>query len=184
MQVQSFAISGPALITPKIFGDERGFFTERFRADAWRAQYPEHTGFVQDNFSFSHFNVLRGLHFQYGPDQGKLVTCTSGVIWDVIVDIRPSSTTLGRHVAIELRADQPQWFWVPPGFAHGFQVTSPEGAGVLYKVDQPYTPSGESAIRWDDPELAIPWPRRDPLMSAKDQVAGTFIEHLASLSLT
>jgi dTDP-4-dehydrorhamnose 3,5-epimerase len=180
MNVTNFDIAGPALLTLRRFADDRGFFTERFRADQWHAAFPAHQGFIQDNYSWSKPNVMRGLHYQVNPDQGKLVTCVQGTIVDVAVDIRPTSPTFGRNILVELSAHEPSWFWIPSGFAHGFVVTSPEGAGVLYKVDQPYSPKTEGAIRWDDPELAIPWPVQAPILSDKDQAAPSFREYLAS----
>lgn len=178
MNIQPLELKGAALITLRKFGDNRGFFNERFRVDQWQAAFPEHTGFIQDNYSWSKPGVLRGLHCQLGPDQGKLVTCIEGSIVDVIVDIRPDSPTFKRHLKVSLSADEPQWLWVPPGFAHGFVVTSAGGAGVLYKVDQPYTPKAEWAIHWNDPELAIEWPAAHPILSEKDDAAPSLREFL------
>lgn len=178
MEFERFEIAGPARVKLRTFEDNRGFFTERFRQDRWREFLPDHGGFIQDNFSWSKPGVLRGLHYQFRPDQGKLVSCVEGRIVDVAVDIRPDSPTLGRHVMVELTAERPEWLWIPPGFAHGFLVTGPRGAGVLYKVDQPYSPSTEGAIRWDDPELGLEWPVREPIVSDKDRAAPSFRDYL------
>lgn len=174
-QVQSFAIQGPLLISPKILGDARGFFTERFRT----AEFKEMglPNYIQENYSRSQVNVLRGLHYQYDPPQGKLVTATRGKILDVIVDIRHKSPTYGQHLKVELSGDLAQWFWVPAGFAHGFCVLSQEGADVMYKVDNLYNAAGEGAILWNDPELGIQWPVREPLLSGKDQASPTFADY-------
>lgn len=173
--IQQFEISGPLLISPKIFGDERGFFTERFRAHEFKQiQLPE---FIQENFSRSQKNVLRGLHLQYNKPQGKLVTATRGKIFDVAVDVRKDSGTYGKHVAVTLDGDRPQWFYVPVGFAHGFYVLSDEGADVLYKTTCYYNPKGEAAILWNDPELNIAWPSQNPVLSEKDRVSPIFADY-------
>lgn len=180
MNCEKFEIEGPLLITSKKFDDDRGFFTERFRVDKWQEFVPGHKGFVQDNYSWSKFGVLRGMHFQFEPGQGKLVSCVQGAVLDVIVDIRAKSPTLGRHLKVELTGVEPRWLWVPVGFAHGFLVTSAEGAGVLYKVDAYWNGKGEGAIRWNDPDLAIPWPNANPVLSSKDAEAPSFRDYLQS----
>jgi dTDP-4-dehydrorhamnose 3,5-epimerase len=182
MQIEKTELQGSAVLTPRRFGDDRGFFTERFRVDKWREFFPHHTGFLQDNYSWSQYAVLRGLHFQSDPAQGKLVTCMSGSIVDVIVDIRTQSPTFGKHLKFNLNGEAPIWVWVPPGFAHGFIVTSPQGAGVLYKVDQPYTPSTEGSIRWSDADLAIDWGIAKPLLSGKDAEAPSFSDYRSAAS--
>lgn len=179
MKITKAELSGPALISVRKFTDDRGFFTERFRVDQWRQNFPDHSGFIQDNYSWSKYGVLRGLHFQFNPDQGKLVTCVEGAITDVIVDIRKSSPTFGHHLTFNLSAAEPQWLWVPPGFAHGFVVTSPNGAGVMYKVDAPYSPATEGAIRWNDSDLNISWPIKDPVLSPKDAAAPSFKDYVS-----
>ncbi len=178
MQAKSFSIAGPVLIQTRTFEDARGFFTERFRVDQWKQLFPQHEGFIQENYSWSKPGVLRGLHYQFNPDQGKLVTCMEGCIVDVIVDIRLQSETLGQHIKVELDSRNPAWLWVPPGFAHGFVVTSAQGAGVMYKVDQPYSPTTEGAIAWNDPDLKIDWPIADPQISPKDASAPSFQSYL------
>ena len=175
MKVEKFEIEGPLLIEPRLFKDERGFFVERFREDQLR-EIGIQNHFIQDNFSRSEWKVLRGLHYQYDKPQSKLVTCTRGTILDVAVDIRKSSPTFGQAVQVELSGDNPQWLWIPAGFAHGFAVLSEEGADLLYKVDAPYNPKGEGAIRWDDPDLKINWTVSNPLVSERDQGAMSFME--------
>jgi dTDP-4-dehydrorhamnose 3,5-epimerase len=169
LEIQSFEIEGPLLIKLKTFHDERGFFVERYNEDKFKAlNLP--TKFFQDNFSHSKFGVLRGLHFQYNPPQGKLVSCTKGEIFDVAVDIRKDSKTYGKHVSVVLRGENPSLFWIPAGFAHGFCVTSKDGADVLYKVDNPWSATGEGCIVWNDKEIGIKWPIDNFILSPKDQI--------------
>jgi dTDP-4-dehydrorhamnose 3,5-epimerase len=177
MQVTEFRIQGPKLIEPKMFGDERGFFSERYRRDIF-SDLGIANVLIQDNFSRSAAKVLRGLHFQFNRPQGKLVTALTGSLLDVIVDIRRDSLTFGETMAVELSGDKPRWFWVPPGFAHSFLVLSPEGADVLYKVDAYYNASGEGGLKWNDPDLSIDWPTKNPLISARDQVLPSWQEYL------
>ena len=150
-------IEGVFIIEPKVFNDARGYFME-----AWKqAEFNEHIGhveFIQDNESKSSFGVLRGLHYQKGSTaQSKLVRVIKGRVLDVAVDIRKSSPTFGKHVMVELSEDNKRQFFIPRGFAHGFLVLSEE-AIFTYKVDNPYSPSTEAGIRWNDPALAIEWP--------------------------
>jgi dTDP-4-dehydrorhamnose 3,5-epimerase len=170
MEIQKFEIEGPLLIKLKTFHDSRGYFVERYNESKFK-EMGLPTNFVQDNFSRSSYGVLRGLHFQYNPPQGKLVSCTHGEIFDVAVDIRKNSSTFGKHVAVTLKGDEPSLFWIPAGFAHGFCVTSKEGADVLYKVDNPWNGPGEGSLLWNDPQIAINWPTRDPILSQKDAIA-------------
>lgn len=173
MKTEKFDIDGPQLIHLDVFRDSRGFFVERYNQSKFEAlSLPTH--FVQDNFSRSDYGVLRGLHFQTSPWQGKVVTCTRGEIFDVAVDIRPSSKTYGKHVSVKLTGDSPKLFWIPPGFAHGFCVTSKEGADVSYKVDTFWDPKSERCILWNDPSLAIQWPILKPTVSEKDSQAVRF----------
>lgn len=174
--VQSFFIQGPLLITPKIFRDERGFFTERYRSAEFQELGISES--VQENYSQSQARVLRGLHYQFNKPQSKMVTATRGKILDIAVDLRRSSKTLGQHIAVELDGSLPQWFFIPAGFAHGFCVISDEGADVLYKIDQIYNASGEASLRWDDSDLKIRWPIQKPLLSTKDQIAPSFSDYL------
>lgn len=173
--MQSFSIVGPKLLKLKKFADERGFFVERFKkvfADELGIQGT----FVQDNFSHSKKDVLRGLHYQHSPGQGKLVTCLSGEIFDVAVDIRKNSPTFGQHVSIVLSSEDPALFWIPTGFAHGFVVRS-ESADVMYKVDCLYNAKNEGSLIWNDPDLKIDWGVNKPLLSPKDAVAPSFSEY-------
>ena len=160
-------LAGLLLIALPIWRDERGFFVERFQLDRLGAlNIP--TTFVQDNQSRSMPGVLRGLHFQHGPFQGKLVGVTRGRIWDVAVDIRPDSPTFGCSAGIELNDENGLLLWIPGGFAHGFCVLGDEPADVLYKADTPYTPVREGGIFWGDEQLAIRWPVNRPIVSPRD----------------
>ncbi len=161
-------IEGLLIFEPKIFRDDRGFFVETFQHARYAALGVG--PFVQDNWSHSKKGVLRGLHFQQPQPQGKLVMVTRGSAWDVAVDIRKSSSTFGKHVAVELSERTGRQFWIPPGFAHGF-IALEDDTDFLYKVTEVFTPEAEGAIRWDDPALAICWPLSAPLVSAKDQKA-------------
>lgn len=176
MKITEFSVAGPLLIEPKIHGDSRGFFTERYRKDLFDELQIPH--FFQDNHSRSSFGVLRGLHYQYDKPQGKLVTALSGAIFDVAVDIRASSPTFGKSIYVELHGDKPAWLWVPAGFAHGFTVISREGADVLYKVDVPYNASGEGGLSWNCKEFEIPWPLKEPLLSEKDKAQKSWAAYI------
>ena len=173
-------VQGPLLLTPRVFGDERGFFFESWNQQAFNAAAGD-TAFVQDNHSRSSRGVLRGLHYQLPPHpQGKLVRCVLGEIFDVAVDIRRSSPTFGQWVGAVLSADNKQQLWVPAGFAHGF-LTLSEQAEVLYKTTDFWSRECECAIRWDDPALAIAWPLEalagaEPQLSEKDAVAPLLAE--------
>ncbi len=173
MKVEKFDIEDLLLLKPKLFRDSRGFFCERFKSNVLE-ELGISNRFVQDNFSRSAFKTLRGLHYQFDKPQSKLVTCTRGEILDVAVDIRKNSKTFGKSVALALRGDDPTWFWIPAGFAHGFAVLSEEGADVLYKVDEGYNPHGEGNIVWNDPELDIQWKINEPLLSQRDQGSSSF----------
>ncbi len=171
MNVIPTDIADVLILEPKVFGDERGFFFESFNA----RHFAELTGvkaeFVQDNHSKSARNVLRGLHYQIRQPQGKLVRVTHGAVFDVAVDLRKSSPTFGRWVGVELSAENKRQLWVPPGFAHGFVVTS-DSAEFLYKTTDYWAPEHERALRWDDPALGIVWPiSGQPALSGKDQLA-------------
>lgn len=172
MKYEPQAIPDVVLMTPEVFGDERGFFLETFR----QSDFEKHCGpytFVQDNHSKSAQGTLRGLHYQLQHPQGKLVRVTQGEVFDVAVDLRKSSPTFGRWVGVMLSAENKQLLWVPPGFAHGFYVTS-QVAEFQYKCTDYYAPEDEYAIRWDDPALSITWPighDQKPKLSAKDAAA-------------
>jgi len=168
-----FEISGAVLVSPRVFGDGRGFFLELYkRADFEQGGIRDQ--FIQDNYSKSAKGVLRGLHYQKKPRaQGKLVMCMKGNIYDVAVDIRKGSPHFGKWVGVELSEENRSMLYVPPGFAHGFQVIS-DTAEVLYKCTEEYSPDDERGIIWNDPELNIAWPLKDPLLSGKDRVHPSF----------
>jgi dTDP-4-dehydrorhamnose 3,5-epimerase len=176
MQVTSTALDGVLIIEPKVFGDARGFFMESFNQKDFDDAVGSPVAFVQDNHSRSGKGVLRGLHYQLDPHaQGKLVRVTQGKVFDVAVDLRRSSPTLGRWVGVELSGDNHRQLWIPPGFGHGFVVLS-DSADFLYKTTQYYRPAAERCIRWDDAQLAIAWPEigSPPLVSAKDAAGKPF----------
>jgi len=168
MEYQALSIPDVVLMTPTVFGDERGFFLETFRQSEFERHCGQYT-FVQDNHSKSAKGILRGLHYQLENPQGKLVRVTRGEVFDVAVDMRKSSPTFGQWVGAVLSEDNKQLLWVPPGFAHAFYVTSDE-AEFEYKCTDYYAPGDEYAIRWNDPDLAIKWPLRAqaPRVSEKD----------------
>lgn len=174
MLVEQTALSEVLILTPRTFGDDRGFFFESFNI----RMFSESTGlsckFVQDNHSKSSHGVLRGLHYQLGKPQGKLVRVIEGSIFDVAVDIRKGSPNFGRWVGVELTAENKKQLWVPPDFAHGFIVTS-ESAQVLYKATDFYSPEHERSIVWNDETIGIKWPDigASPILSAKDADAST-----------
>ena len=161
------AIPGVVLIKPRLFRDDRGFFLETYKyGDFARAGINE--VFVQDNYSRSTRNVLRGLHYQKDPfAQGKLVRCSGGAIFDVAVDIRKGSPFYAKWVGAELNEQNNFMLFVPPGFAHGFLVLT-ESAEVTYKCTKEYSPEHDRGIAWNDPDIAIDWPVSEPLLSGKD----------------
>lgn len=158
MQIEELPLAGAFALTPKRFGDDRGFFSETFNQTVF-AEVAPGVSFVQDNHSLSRdAGVLRGLHFQLPPHaQGKLVRVPRGRVLDVIVDLRVGSPTYGHHVGVELSADNWKQLWVPPGFAHGFCTLEPD-TEFCYKVTELYAPASDSGIAFDDPDLAIEWP--------------------------
>ena len=159
------------ILEPKVFGDERGFFFESFNRRRFAEIIGREVDFVQDNHSRSAKNVLRGLHYQIQPPQGKLVRVVQGTVFDVAVDIRKNSLTFGQHVGVELSADNKRMLWVPEGFAHGFVVLS-DTAECLYKTTDYWMPEFERSIAWNDPMINIQWPiQYPPLLSARDQQA-------------
>jgi dTDP-4-dehydrorhamnose 3,5-epimerase len=169
MQVTPTAIPDVLLIEPRVFGDARGFFFESYNARAFAQATGLNVSFVQDNHSRSARGVLRGLHYQIKQPQGKLVRVVRGSVYDVAVDLRRSSPTFGQWVGVELSEDNHRQLWIPPGFAHGFVVTS-ESADFLYKTTDYYAPAYERCIVWNDPALGIRWPLQGaPQLSAKDQ---------------
>jgi dTDP-4-dehydrorhamnose 3,5-epimerase len=163
------------ILEPKVFGDDRGFFYESWNARTL-ANLGINVNFVQDNHSKSQRGVLRGLHYQIQQPQGKLVRVISGEVYDVAVDLRRSSPTFGKWVGILLSAENKRIAWVPPGFAHGFCVTSAT-AEFLYKTTDYYSPEHERSLLWSDPALGIPWPLNgmEPQLAAKDK-AGVLLK--------
>ncbi|HEY5072558.1 MAG TPA: dTDP-4-dehydrorhamnose 3,5-epimerase [Caulobacteraceae bacterium] len=174
-------IAGVLLIEPQVFSDERGFFQETWKADAFAAVGIPGP-FVQDNHSRSLRGVLRGLHFQSPRAQGKLLRVSRGTVFDVVVDIRRDSPGFGTWFGTELSGDNHKMLWSPPGMAHGFLTLSDE-ADFLYKCTDVQAPSDERVIRWNDPDLAIAWPVRDvgrPRLSARDAAAPSLAEALGA----
>ncbi len=174
MNVIQTAIPDLLILEPKVFGDARGFFMESFNAKAFQAATGLAVNFVQDNHSRSAKGVLRGLHYQIEQAQGKLVRVTRGSVFDVAVDLRKSSASFGQWVGVELSEENNRQFWIPPGFAHGFLVTS-DSADFLYKTTDYYARQFERSLAWNDPTVGVEWPLHlldgAPLLSAKD-VAG------------
>jgi dTDP-4-dehydrorhamnose 3,5-epimerase len=167
MRLAGTRLGGLKLAYPTVHHDGRGFFLETFREDEW-AESGISGPFVQDNQSRSARGTLRGLHFQVSPGQSKLVRVARGSIYDVVVDLRPDSPTFGQYEAFTLDDLDHGQLFVPPGFAHGFQVLSPT-ADVVYRVGSYYDPTAERGLAWNDPDLAIPWPNLRPRLSARDR---------------
>jgi len=168
------AIAGPLILEPKVFGDARGFFMESYNARVFHEATGLDVSFVQDNHSRSGKGVLRGLHYQIQQSQGKLVRVVRGSVFDVVVDLRRSSPTFGQWVGVELSEENHRQFWIPPGFAHGFLVTS-DSADFLYKTTDYYAPEHERSLAWNDPDVGVAWPLdAAPQLSAKD-VAGKLL---------
>jgi dTDP-4-dehydrorhamnose 3,5-epimerase len=170
MNVVETKLHGCVIIEPKVFGDERGFFLETFQADRYADLAGISLPFVQDNHSRSSKGVLRGMHFQKTKPQGKLVRVVRGEVFDVAVDIRQGSPTYGQWEGIILSEENKRQFWVPPGFAHGFVVLS-DTADFEYKCTDYYDSSDEGSVLWNDPNLDIPWPIANPILSDKDASA-------------
>lgn len=175
MNVIETALPGVVIIEPKVFGDERGFFLETFQKNRYLDLAGIDLDFVQDNHSRSTRGVLRGLHFQKTKPQGKLVRVVTGEVYDVAVDIDPKSETYGQYEGVVLNEQNKRQFWVPPGYAHGFLVIS-ETADFEYKCTDYYDPTDEGALLWNDSEVGIDWPIKNPQLSAKDQAAPTLKE--------
>lgn len=172
MEVLTTPIDGVLLIKPKVWRDVRGYFVE-----SWQKERYEAAGialpFVQDNRSRSTRGILRGVHFQREFPQGKLVSVSSGSVFDVAVDIRKNSPTFGQWFGAELTGENQHQLWIPPGLAHGFCVCS-DVADFTYKCTELYRPEDEGSIRWDDPDLGIAWPIDAPVLSEKDMAAPLF----------
>ncbi|MDQ1812545.1 dTDP-4-dehydrorhamnose 3,5-epimerase [Massilia sp. CCM 9210] len=168
MKVTPTAIPEVLILEPRVFGDDRGFFFESFNERKFEQLTGVAAHFVQDNHSKSARNVLRGLHYQITQPQGKLVRVSAGAVYDVVVDLRQSSAFFGRWIGLDLSAENQRQLWVPPGFAHGFIVTS-ESAEVQYKTTDYWAPELERVILWNDPDIGIEWPLRGlPMLSGKD----------------
>jgi dTDP-4-dehydrorhamnose 3,5-epimerase len=176
MKIEKTGLEGVLLLTPHIHRDNRGAFLE-----VWNLRAMTEAGlpatWVQDNFSLSKKNVLRGIHYQITQPQGKLVRVTHGAVLDVVVDLRRTSSTFGRHIAVELDGDSARMLWIPVGFGHGFLALT-DVAGFSYKVTDYYSPQGERTILWNDRDLAIPWPvsEGEAIVSGKDQAGVLFRE--------
>jgi dTDP-4-dehydrorhamnose 3,5-epimerase len=175
MKIQMTEFEGVVVIEPEVYSDARGYFLEVYNAKAFaEAGINEH--FVQDNQSQSKRGVLRGLHYQKEQGQGKLIHVLLGEIFDVVVDIRPESSTYGKWSGFNLSAREQKMVWIPKGFAHGFYTLS-ETADVAYKVTEFYAPRHERVILWNDPDLAIRWPLQgEPILSEKDKAGHSFRE--------
>lgn len=172
MKARPGGLEGLLVFEPRVFRDERGYFVELHQEARYRECGLAAT-FVQDNLSRSRRGVVRGLHYQRQHPQGKLVSVVRGAIWDVAVDLRPGSKTVGQWWAIELDDREHAQFWIPPGFAHGFQALE-EDTLVVYKVTDFWRPGDERTIAWNDPQLAIPWPLADAIVSEKDRQGEAF----------
>jgi len=173
MKIEETSLPGVLIITPRIFSDNRGAFWETWNHKAFEEAGMPGT-WVQDNFSVSKKNVLRGIHYQITQAQGKLVRVAYGAVLDVAIDLRRNSPCFGKHVAVELTEDNGRMLWIPEGFGHGFLVLS-EQAGFAYKVTDYYNPKGERTIVWNDPQLAIQWPVKpeEAIVSEKDAQGAT-----------
>ena len=182
MEVENLPLIGAKLIRPRVFRDLRGFFLESYSAQQYQAAgMPE--VWVQDNHSRSSKDTLRGLHYQSKPGQAKLVRVTVGRVFDVIVDIRPSSRTYGQWHGSYIDSEEHAQIYIPIGFAHGFCVLS-DVAEVQYKVSAPYDAANECAIRWNDAEIGVDWPVGSPILSARDQDSESFASYRARVTST
>lgn len=175
MKVIQTKLKDCVIIEPKIFGDDRGFFLETFQLSRYSQDAGINLPFVQDNYSRSVKGVLRGLHFQRRKPQGKLVRVVKGLVYDVAVDIRKGSSTYGEWESVLLSEENKKQFWIPPGFAHGFMVMS-DVADFEYKCTEFYDPGQEGCIIWNDKQLSIHWPSKNPILSKKDMQGKQFQE--------
>jgi dTDP-4-dehydrorhamnose 3,5-epimerase len=178
LRIESRQLGDICVLVPQVFQDERGFFTETFRVDQFKALGLPYE-FAQDNHSGSVRGVLRGLHFQWEPPMGKLMRVTRGTAFLVAVDIRKGSPTLGKWFGAEISAENHKQVWAPAGFARGFCTLS-DYAEIQYKCTGIYNNKGESGIRWDDPDIGIQWPLTDVQLSEKDRKAQTLSQWLSS----
>ena len=174
MKIEETSLPGVMLITPNIYSDNRGAFWETWNLKAFESAGLPAT-WVQDNFSVSKKNVVRGIHYQIIQPQGKLVRAVRGAVYDIAIDLRRNSPCYGEYVGVELTEENGRMLWIPEGFGHGFAVLS-EVAGFAYKVTDYYNPKGERTIVWNDPELAIKWPinAEEAIVSDKDASGATF----------
>jgi dTDP-4-dehydrorhamnose 3,5-epimerase len=178
MQIQTTPIEGLLIIQPQVFEDPRGYFYESYNKQKFTEAGIDFE-FIQDNQSLSQKGIIRGLHFQVPPfEQGKLVRVIQGAVNDVVVDIRKNSKTFGQHFLINLTAENRTMFFIPPGFAHGFE-TLEDDTIFLYKCTNVYNKESEGGLLWNDPFLNISWQNNDPLISDKDKILPTF-ENLIS----
>ena len=177
MKFEETPLPGVYLLHPQVFGDQRGFFLESWNRDTFRDAGFD-LDFVQDNHSRSARGILRGMHYQTEHTQGKLVRVTAGAVFDVVVDVRRDSPTLGQWYGVTLSAENHQMLWVPAGFAHGFYVLT-DVADFQYKCTEVYHPASEIALAWDDPQVGIKWPvpaGEQPQLSGKDKEGLAFAE--------
>jgi dTDP-4-dehydrorhamnose 3,5-epimerase len=178
MKVVELPLQGLKLLSPRVFHDERGFFLESYRQPIYQESGIE-CAFVQDNHSFSKKGTIRGMHFQGEPGQAKLISVGMGEIYDVAVDIRPDSPTFGKWFGVVLNSNEHKQLFIPVGFAHGFCVLSEE-AHVFYKVSSIFDEKQEKGFRFDDPDIGIQWPVKEPIVSERDQKSPLFKEVLAT----
>ncbi|MGQ4617266.1 dTDP-4-dehydrorhamnose 3,5-epimerase [Nocardia sp. R7R-8] len=183
MRIEQTELPGVLVLVPEPFHDERGFFTRTFDASAFDAGMGAgaSAAFVQDSQSRSARGVVRGLHGRRGRGEAKLVRCAHGAVHDVLVDIRPDSPAFGRSQAFRLDDNDFRHLYVPPGFLHGFQALT-ETADVCYRIDRPHDPAEDIAVAYDDPDLALAWPRPVTVVSARDRAAGSWRDLLDSLT--
>lgn len=175
MEIEKTILEGVLIFSPKVFRDNRGFFFESWNSRIFYKETNSKFSFVQDNHSFSEFNVLRGLHYQIKKPQGKLVRVVSGEILDVVVDINKKSKTFGKWISVLISCQNKKQIWIPPGYAHGILVKS-EKADLLYKVTDYYNPELERCILWNDPVLNIDWGLKTlPIISEKDSLGTSFL---------
>lgn len=177
MELEKTPLEGLTVVRPRVFRDERGFFFESYNAVKFK-ELGLPAEWAQDNHALSSKDTLRGLHFQKGRGQAKLVRCVRGAIWDVAVDIRPDSPTFGKWHGLELSAENQLMLFIPGGFAHGYLVLS-DAAECLYKCDTVYNPQLETEVKWNDPDIGVSWPVVSPILSKRDQNARSFREYAA-----
>jgi dTDP-4-dehydrorhamnose 3,5-epimerase len=181
MRVDQALLSGVLLFVPEPHADERGFFSRTFDAEVMRAAGIDPNGFVQDSISRSRKGVVRGLHLRAGAGEAKLVRCSAGAIFDVVVDLRPDSPTYLRWASFTLTGEEQTSVYIPAGCAHGFQALT-DPADTSYRIDRQHDPSDDVTIAYDDPSLAIPWPLPVTVISARDRTAPSLAELRASAS--